>query len=48
MSNVQECLSVYLIEVKCAQTCNETALPVKFSKDKMFVNLLVDKGILKE
>lgn len=48
MSNIQECLSVYLIEIKCAQTCNATELPVKFSKDEMFVNLLVDKGIFKE
>lgn len=47
MSNVQKYLTVYLIEVKCAETCNATELPVKFSKDKMFVPLLVDKGILK-
>lgn len=45
MSNVQKHLAVYLIDVKCAQTCNATELPIKFSKDKMFVNLLVNKGI---
>lgn len=48
MSNVQKCLCVYLVEIKCAQICKATELPVKFSKDKMFVNLLVDRGILKE
>lgn len=48
MSSVQKYLSIYLIEVKCAGTCNATELTVKFSKDKMFVNLLVDKDVLRE
>lgn len=48
MSSVQKYLAVYLIEVKCAQSCNATELPVKFSKGKMFVNLLDNKGILNE
>lgn len=48
MSKFQKYLGVYLIEVKCAGTCNATELAVKFSKDKMFVNLLVHKGVLKE
>lgn len=48
MSKVQKYLNVYLIEVKCSETCNATELPVKCSRDKMFVNLLVNKGVLKE
>lgn len=48
MSKFQKYLGVYLIEVKCAGTGNATELTVKFSKDKMFVNLLVHKGVLKE
>lgn len=43
MSKVRKYLNVYFTEVKCTETCNETQLPVKRSKDKMFVNLLVNK-----
>lgn len=48
MSKVQKCLNVYLIEVNCTEACDAIDLPFKCSKDKMFVNLLVNKGVLKE
>lgn len=48
MSKAQKYLDVYLIEIKCTETCNATELPVKCSKDKTFVNLVVSKGVLKE
>ena len=48
MSKVRKYLNACLIDVKCTETCNATELPVKCSKDKMFVDLLVNKGVLKE
>lgn len=43
MHKVQKYLNVYFIEVKCTETCNATQLLGKCGKDKMFVNLLVNK-----
>ena len=48
MSKVQKYLNVYLIGVKGTETCNATELPVNCSKDIMFVNLFVNKAVLKE
>lgn len=39
---------MYLVEINCTETCDANYSSVNCSKDKTFVNLLVNKGGLKE